>query len=85
MPIVHAIEACTLPASAAAAKLIAQKFVSEGNRVLLLGASGGVGTFICQYIKLQGASYLAATITQHKVAKYPGVDRVLVPQGFPSL
>jgi NADPH:quinone reductase-like Zn-dependent oxidoreductase len=74
---IPAIEACTLPASAAAAKLLAQKFVAEGNRVLLLGASGGVGTFICQYIKLQGASYLAATTTQHELAKSLGVDRVI--------
>lgn len=74
---ISAIHACTLPASAAAAKLVAEKFVSEGDRVLLLGASGGVGTFLTQYIKLQGASFLAATTTQTQLAKSLGVDRVI--------
>lgn len=74
---IPAIEACTLPASAAAAKLVAEKYVSEGNRVLLLGASGGVGTFLCQYVKLQGASYLAATTTQKQLAQSLGVDDVI--------
>eukprot|EP00978_Attheya_sp_CCMP212_P020187 scaffold57455_cov39-Attheya_sp.AAC.1 len=74
---IPAIEACTLPASAAAAKLVAERFVKPGNRVLLLGASGGVGTFLCQYVKLQGASFLAATTTQSKLAKSLGVDRVI--------
>jgi NADPH:quinone reductase-like Zn-dependent oxidoreductase len=70
-------EACTLPASAAAAKLVAERFVQPGSRILLLGASGGVGTFICQYAKLHGASFLAATTTQSKLAKSLGVDRVI--------
>jgi len=74
---IPAIEASTLPASAAAAKLVAERAVKPGNRVLLLGASGGVGTFLCQYVKLQGASFLAATTTQSKLAKSLGVDRVI--------
>ena len=75
---IPAIEACTLPASAAAAKLVATKFLSSTDRVLLLGASGGVGTFFCQYAKnIVGVSYLAATTTQGKLAKSLGVDRVI--------
>ncbi|KAL3903937.1 MAG: hypothetical protein SGARI_005152 [Bacillariaceae sp.] len=74
---IPANQACTLPASAAAAKLVATKYVSKDDRVLLLGASGGVGTFLCQYIKLQGASYLAATTTQQDLAKSLGVDRII--------
>ncbi|KAL7532911.1 hypothetical protein ACHAXR_004926 [Thalassiosira sp. AJA248-18] len=74
---IPANEACTLPASAAAAKLIAERFIQRNHRVLLLGASGGVGTFLCQYIKNQGASYLAATTTQSELAQSLGVDRVI--------
>lgn len=74
---IPAIEACTLPASAAAAKIVATKFITNGTRVLLLGASGGLGTFLCQYIKLHGASHLAATTTQKELATSLGVDRVI--------
>ncbi|CAJ1954901.1 unnamed protein product [Cylindrotheca closterium] len=74
---IPAIHACTLPSSAAAAKNVAEGFVSKGDRVLLLGASGGVGTFLSQYIKLQGASFLAATTTQAKLAESLGVDRII--------
>jgi NADPH:quinone reductase-like Zn-dependent oxidoreductase len=78
-----ATEACTLPASAAAAKLVVDQHVHENDRVLVLGASGGVGTFLCQYIKLkqrQGngtTGFLAATTTQKELAKSLGVDRVI--------
>ena len=73
-----AIEACTLPASAAAAKLVAMRFIKPQDRVLLLGASGGVGTFFCQYAKrIQAAGFLAATTTQAELATSLGVDRVI--------
>lgn len=74
---IPANEACTLPASAAAAKLIAERFIQKNHRVLVLGASGGVGTFLCQYIQNQGASYLAATTTQSELAQSLGVNRVI--------
>jgi NADPH:quinone reductase-like Zn-dependent oxidoreductase len=75
---IPANEACTLPASAAAARLVAQRFIHKNDRVLVLGASGGVGTFLCQYIKNHhGASFLAATTTQSELAKSLGVDRVI--------
>jgi NADPH:quinone reductase-like Zn-dependent oxidoreductase len=74
---IPAKEACTLPASAAAARLVTQKFIHKNDRVLVLGASGGVGTFLCQYIKNHGASFLAATTTQSDLVKSLGVDRVI--------
>ena len=74
---IPANDACTLPASAAAARLIAQKFVKPKARVLLLGGSGGLGTFFCQYAKLQGASFLAATTTQTQLVAALGVDRAI--------
>ena len=75
---IPAIQACTLPASAAAAKLVATRFIKPNDRVLLLGASGGVGTFLCQYAKrFQKCGFLAATTTQTDLAKSLGVDRVI--------
>jgi len=74
---ISAVEACTLPASAMAAKNVAQQFVKNGDRVLILGGSGGVGTFLCQYVKLQGASFVAATTTQAELVKGLGVDRAI--------
>lgn len=71
------VEACTLPASAMAAKVLATKYVKRNSRVLILGGSGGVGTFLCQYVKLQGASYLAATSTMSKLCTELGCDRVV--------
>lgn len=76
-PSIPAVEACTLPASAAAARFVTHKHIKCNDRVLLLGASGGLGTFMCQYIKLQGASFLAATTTQPALARSLGVDRVI--------
>lgn len=75
---IPASQACTLPASAAAAKLVATKFIKPNDRVLLLGASGGVGTFLCQYAKrFQKCGFLAATTTQTDLATRLGVDRVI--------
>lgn len=74
---IPAIEGCTLPASAAAAKRIAEEFIQDGTRALILGGSGGVGCFICQYAKMRGCSFLAVTTTQTELAKALGVDRVI--------
>ena len=65
-------------ASAAAAKLVATRHITSNDRVLLLGASGGVGTFLCQYAKrIQNCKFLAATTTQADMVKSLGVDRVI--------
>lgn len=74
---IPATHACTLPASCWVAKKIATQFVHEGDRVLLLGASGGVGTFLCQYVKLRNPSFMAATSTQEELVKSLGVDVVI--------
>lgn len=61
---IPAVEACTLPASAAAARFVATKYVSQGDRVLILGGSGGLGTFLMQYCKkVQKCSFLASAST----------------------
>ena len=74
---IPANQACTLPASAAAARLLATKFIKKESRVLILGGSGGLGTFLCQYVKLFGASYLAVTTTQKDLVISLGADRVI--------
>jgi NADPH:quinone reductase-like Zn-dependent oxidoreductase len=43
--------AASLPASAAVAKRIAREFVKRGDRVLVVGGSGGVGTSLIQYAR----------------------------------
>lgn len=74
---ISAVEACTLPASASAARVVSSKFVKENDRVLILGGSGGVGTFMIQYCKLQKPSFLAATSTMEKLCTELGCDRVI--------
>jgi NADPH:quinone reductase-like Zn-dependent oxidoreductase len=71
------VEASALTSSALAAYLAARSFVQSGNRVLVLGGSGGVGTFFVQFAKLSGASYIACTSTQQELLYSLGVDRVL--------
>jgi NADPH:quinone reductase-like Zn-dependent oxidoreductase len=45
-------------ASASPAVLLAER-IREGERVLVLGAGGGVGSHACQLMKAQGASFVA--------------------------
>jgi NADPH:quinone reductase-like Zn-dependent oxidoreductase len=51
--------------------------VYEGNRVLILGGSGGVGTCLVQLAKRAGASFVAATSTEAKLVTQLGADRVV--------
>ena len=50
--------AAALVSSGTCALLIADK-IKEGDRVLIFGAGGGVGSHLCQLARLQGASYVA--------------------------
>ena len=67
--LVNSIVACKVPddlsseeaaalASAAPATLMARS-IQPGERVLVMGASGGVGSHLCQMLHLKGASYIA--------------------------
>ena len=58
-------------ASAAPATLMADKYIQGGERVLVVGAGGGVGSHLCQLLRLRGASYIAG------VSQSP--DRLLEP------
>ena len=71
------ITACGLPASAMAAKRITADFVRKGDRVLVIGASGAVGSCVLQYAKLQGARFLAAESTQTQQCLRLGADQVI--------
>jgi NADPH:quinone reductase-like Zn-dependent oxidoreductase len=51
--------------------------VQAGERVLVLGASGGVGTALVQLVKQAGASYIAATSTQEQLMRSLGADEIL--------
>uniref|UniRef100_A0A7R9WJG4 Enoyl reductase (ER) domain-containing protein n=1 Tax=Pseudictyota dubia TaxID=2749911 RepID=A0A7R9WJG4_9STRA len=70
-------QCCGLPASGMAAKLLAERYVQGGDRVLILGGSGGVGTMLCQYVKLRGASFIAATSTTKALVESLGADVVI--------
>mmetsp|Transcript_30811 Transcript_30811/g.67644 ORF Transcript_30811/g.67644 Transcript_30811/m.67644 type:complete len:363 (-) Transcript_30811:74-1162(-) len=71
------IMACGLPASAMAAKRIVQQCMKKGDKVLIIGGSGAVGTSCIQYAKLYGASSIVAVSTQGGLCKGLGADRVI--------
>ena len=50
--------AAALVSSGTVAVIIADR-IQEGDRVLIFGAGGGVGSHLCQMARLQGASYVA--------------------------
>lgn len=50
--------AAALVSSGTVAVLIADK-IQEGDKVLIFGAGGGVGSHLCQLARLRGASYVA--------------------------
>lgn len=51
--------------------------IHEGDRVLVLGGSGGLGTILVQLLKNANCSYVAATSTDEKLMKELGVDKVV--------
>ncbi|KAL7549542.1 hypothetical protein ACHAWF_012808 [Thalassiosira exigua] len=73
------VEASTLPSSAMSAMIAAKKFVKKGDRCLVLGGGGGVGTFFIQLSKAKGAAYVAVTSTIDKPFLLPalGADNVI--------
>lgn len=71
------ILACGLPATAMAAKRITTDFLKKGDRVLVIGGSGAVGSCVLQYARLQGASFVAAESTQREQCQRLGADRVI--------
>lgn len=72
------IDALTAASCATAAAAIqAAKYVDQGDRVLILGGSGGVGSAAIQLAKLNGAKFIAVTSTQTELVKRCGADQVI--------
>ena len=71
------VESCGLPASSQAAKILVRGYVKPGDRVLVIGGSGAVGTSVLQYVKLSGASEVVAVSTQADLCKSLGATRVI--------
>lgn len=75
---IPSISSCGLPASSMAAKRIVREYVKSGDRVLVIGGSGGVGTSVIQYAKPLGrASFVATVSTQCDLCLQLGADRVI--------
>eukprot|EP00581_Thalassiosira_minuscula_P009326 CAMPEP_0183706152 /NCGR_PEP_ID=MMETSP0737-20130205/3056_1 /TAXON_ID=385413 /ORGANISM="Thalassiosira miniscula, Strain CCMP1093" /LENGTH=361 /DNA_ID=CAMNT_0025933487 /DNA_START=369 /DNA_END=1454 /DNA_ORIENTATION=+ len=72
------VEASTLPSSALAAMTAAEHSIRVGDRVLVLGGGGGVGTFFVQLAKAHGASFVAVTSTTDKGWLLPSLGADLV-------
>jgi len=70
-------KAAALSSSGLAAMLLAKTQVKPGDRVLVLGASGGVGTHLVQFLKKFGASYVAVTSTATRLMTSLGADDVI--------
>lgn len=69
-------EAAAIGSSGAAAVLISRQ-VKQGDRVLVIGGSGGVGSFLVQLARTKSASFVAAVSTQTDLMKELGVDRTI--------
>jgi len=64
--------------SASHAELISDRAgIEEGDRVLVIGGSGGVGATVVQEARLRGASYVAAVSTDDVLMRDLGVDKTI--------
>uniref|UniRef100_A0A7S2GWZ4 Enoyl reductase (ER) domain-containing protein n=1 Tax=Helicotheca tamesis TaxID=374047 RepID=A0A7S2GWZ4_9STRA len=63
--------------SSAVTSLHSVKNVKKGDRVLVLGGSGGVGSSAIRLAKNAGASFIATTSTQHAMCSSLGADEVI--------
>lgn len=71
------VHACGLTASAMAAKKIVSQYAKKGDRALVIGGSGGVGTSVLQYLKESGAAYVAAVSAQAHLCESLGAKYVV--------
>ena len=67
-------EAAAIPASPIVALRLSKTWVRKGDRVLVIGGSGGVGSHLLQLLKGAGASFVAATGTRTDTLKSLGAD-----------
>lgn len=72
------IEAASLPcAGATALEAIKKAKLPANSRVMVLGASGGVGSLLVQLLRNAGASFIAATSTNEKLVLSLGAHQVI--------
>lgn len=72
------IDAASLPtAGCTALQAVKDAGVELGSRVVVIGASGGVGSLAVQLAKVAGASFVAATSTNHDLVTSLGADQVV--------
>lgn len=64
-------------ASSGASAVVISGHVKHGDRVLVIGGSGGVGTYLVQLARAKGASFVAAVSTQTELMRELGVDRAI--------
>jgi len=60
-----------------AALILDRAKIEEGDRVLVIGGSGGVGTTVVQEARLRGASYIAAVSTDDVLMRNLKVDKTI--------
>ena len=53
---ISAVDAAALVSASPAVDL--SRHIREGERVLVMGAGGGMGSILCQMLRLRGASYM---------------------------
>ena len=75
-------QAAAIPSSPVVALRVAQAWVKPGDRCLVIGGTGGVGSHLVQLLKGAGASYVAATastqnVTLLETALRSSVDRAI--------
>lgn len=69
-------EAAAIGSSGASAVTISHH-IKPGDRVLVIGGSGGVGTFLVQLARAREASFVAAVSTQTALMTDLGVDKAI--------
>lgn len=63
--------------SSGSCAVVFSRHVKSGDRVLVIGGSGGVGTFLVQLARARGASFVAAVSTQTELMRELGVDKAI--------
>ena len=71
------IAAAASAVSPMVAMRLVNAWVKEGDRVLVLGATGGVGIHVIQLLKMRSVSYVAATARRVDVLKNYKIDRAI--------
>ncbi|TMW59050.1 hypothetical protein Poli38472_007195 [Pythium oligandrum] len=76
--IMNSVEAASIvTAGCTAMQAVEDARIQQGTKVIVLGASGGVGSLVVQMAKHAGASFIAATSTNIELVQSLGADQVI--------